>query len=493
MASQSAQQLQQFFNETGSESIAAINLDSIQQFVQAHEDTFRPVTMLIYIRTIVRFMDWAFQNRLMTFDRHRRSTRAVRNVCLALQRKIKRTRAEEQVEKCRNRLPPEARSFYFNSRFVQKIRAMLAKPDASCEYLLNLRNYIMTALTLWNGNRPMVLRELTFDDIKSASRQVVDGVEYMVIQVGKHKTAGTYGASMLSLPVDMHREVVNFSDLVQRTFQVGSGRVFRTREGVELNSSSTVNRMIQCSWRRSGAEEKFPQRFNATETRRLMTTETRSMDPDAYALVAAQLGHSVSQADKAYALQRRSKLSCAAVHKIDKALRLTEKDREAETYPLQPLCDRMNRTPKDRADDTESGPSATEQGPRGTSQDNPADDSTDEGEQAMIRFPLLPNSSAAFRKELLDAIAELPWGDIQWKANYWMYNRSCEEFSQESSVVDVAEAFSNEVYKRHGINVISELLALGVVPRGDGNVELLMMIIAASKIGDYLSAFFPPS
>ena len=77
-----------------------------------------------------------------------------------------------------------------------------------------VRNYLLTAITLWNGHRPAVLLNLTIRDVlhgeitqvpdNANEEESVSDSTYFCITVGKHKTKKTWGegggAAIISLP-----------------------------------------------------------------------------------------------------------------------------------------------------------------------------------------------------------------------------------------------------------------------------------------------------
>lgn len=95
---------------------------------------------------------------------------------------------------------------------------------------------------------------------------------------------------------------------------------FQTQSGLRLSSTTRINACLQRSYKASGAQDKFPQKSTITKTRKLLTSAARDQNSADAALVAAQLCHSVQQADNTYRLQARRMLSSEAVHKMGRAI-----------------------------------------------------------------------------------------------------------------------------------------------------------------------------
>lgn len=191
----------------------------------------------------------------------------------------------------------------------------------------------------------------------------VDGPEpeadrrYVNILVGDHKTAGTYGAAIITVQPALFKELIKYAALVREMFGLHDGDpLFPTEAGTPFSDTSAINKCLNESYVRSGTKTLYPKKFSATANRRLITTESRNVDPQSAALIAAQLCHSTAMADKTYALQRRKGLSSAAVHLADAAIRQRAED--ARVMPRLAV-EAMAHEEKDRVQREKKGKNLT--------------------------------------------------------------------------------------------------------------------------------------
>lgn len=186
----------------------------------------------------------------------------------------------------------------------------------------------------------MVLYELTIGDVMRGEVEVVEGEgteserKYVMILVGKHKTSKACGPAIISVPVSMYKELMKFIKLIGDVFGLDDDHpVFCTEEGGIFADTSGINKCLQDSYAHSGMQIQFLQKFTATTNRKLITTESRNIDPSVAALIAAQLCHSVAMSDRSYVLLRQKQLSSKAVHFADIAIR--ERTEQEKTRPVK--------------------------------------------------------------------------------------------------------------------------------------------------------------
>lgn len=115
---------------------------------------------------------------------------------------------------------------------------------------------------------------LTLTQVRDAMVEVMDGEgpqedrTYMTMAVPSHRTSIFHRDALISVPVDMYRELLSFIKLVEKLFSLpGHFRLFPTQDSESINTSTVKNVMINRSYRNSGAQDKFPQRFTITSTR----------------------------------------------------------------------------------------------------------------------------------------------------------------------------------------------------------------------------------
>ena len=335
-ARQSAQQAQDFFSSTGGKSVSFINATTVSKFVEDNErrsgrSRKRATTMLQYVTTLLRLLLWAVQNGHIAQERYMLIKGALENICAKLRRDGRQEKATQNLHMYRNRLPAKIRSFFLTSSWTQRVHQRIDRSRSIKEVplrkLLEFRNYLLMSLTLWNGSRPMPLRLLTLADIRQATSQTAPGEGsaiyrlYKVVDVSKHKTAGTWGAAHLSMPPDLYDELLVYGKLVVAMYELSvHDPIFRLEKGNPMKKSTNVNKAIQAAWRDCGGLATFPAKFNCTQNRRLITTAVRNKDPSKAALIAAQLCHSVAVADSIYAFEQSKQMGTNAVHLAMEAL-----------------------------------------------------------------------------------------------------------------------------------------------------------------------------
>ena len=148
------------------------------------------------------------------------------------------------------------------------------------------RDYLMTAIKFLMGHRPTVLRNLTIQEFRNARLHVVDGSEpqadrtYMTILVAKHQTSRSHGAAIISVPMKLYRQMVGFFRMINALFGLpNSGPFFTVSNGGPIDRSSSVYEMIKRSYKMSGTQHKYPQNFTITQTRKMLTSASRDLDP----------------------------------------------------------------------------------------------------------------------------------------------------------------------------------------------------------------------
>lgn len=166
-----------------------------------------------------------------------------------MKRKARQQRVESDVNLEGDRLPANVRDLFFRSQYVQRLQSRLRSGPLQLEDLPEVRDYLLVSILLWNGHRPMVLRQMTIGDVQRGQIEVAEGDRpqgsrsYMTIAVSRHKTAKTWGAAMVSLPPYLYRELIKYLSTVRCAFQLtDTSPVFLTDRGEAIPSSSVVNR-----------------------------------------------------------------------------------------------------------------------------------------------------------------------------------------------------------------------------------------------------------
>ena len=328
-ATQMSNRVQAFFDFNGTVHITCLNMDNLEAWTNHISKKFKAGTVLFYLRALKRFVDFLFSNDHINVGRNIKLTGTLRNIVSSLekQRKIQDVQSQVQVEA--DRLPAAVRHTYFNSAYIVSLRQSLmsGRPDRSL--FIPYRDYLILAISFYNGHRPVVIENLTNEQFRLATAEEVPGEEplsermYATMVVAKHKTTKSSGAAGVSVPPLIYRELRAFQRLTEVIFgprQPGAG-VFLTQTGDEICTASTVNDCIQRTYTASGTAAKYPQHINCTVNRKLVTSAARDSNPANAALVAAQLCHGVGQADRIYRLQAKRQQSAQAVHIIDKAVK----------------------------------------------------------------------------------------------------------------------------------------------------------------------------
>ena len=178
-----------------------------------------------------------------------------------------------------DRLPAAVTHCYFNSEYVLRLRQSLISGSPSRSMYIAYRDFLILAIEFYNGYRPMVLVNLTNDQIRTATIQEVDGPEplnqrvYASMLVAWHNTSKSSGAAGISVPPMIFRELRQFQLLSERIFGPRSPQegVFLTQFGEPITAVSVINECIQRTYTASGTQTKYPQHVTCTATRKLVS------------------------------------------------------------------------------------------------------------------------------------------------------------------------------------------------------------------------------
>lgn len=511
MAQRTSLEVQSYFDRFHPFSLGKLNERNFSIFVEEMRGTKKASSVLFYVRAWLKFLQFLLVRRYISDSRHTHLRTILVNIQNSLQREKKQQDVEADQDAYHGRLPPEVRHAYFQSDYVTKIRRVLMGGLCKDDFV-PVRNYLLTALTLWNGHRPGVLRELTFADVNRGEIEVVDDEgpaadrTYVCITVSKHKTVKTWGAAILSLPPLLWRELRKYMALAEVMFDLEEhSPVFLTVSGTGFETSSGLNACLQDSYSRSGTQQAYPQRFNATATRRLITTECRNVDPSSAPLIAAQLCHSVTMADRAYALKRKTQLSSKAVHLAEKSITIRSKEQNNQRRAV---------------DWEEPGPSAKERDLQG---DNDLDTETHvsgedieeaepmeegSGEREIegwkvqtkwgsqvgenlglgvgsVTFQDLPEDRGEFGTILGNLLQDLDWHQILQDAQFWTEDLSVYLLGQNTSVLVIADCLHDVLHERFTIDLFQILKT--EMPRADDednpSLHFVMAALAACRLG----------
>lgn len=346
-AKQIAQQVHDFFDKFAPEApdCSALNVKNLSTFVNENLSQKRAKTKLMYINSLQKYLSYCHIRQTVSVDQQSRSITVLNNLNRSLAKQANKEKAERALQDFREMVPAAARLAFFDSPWTRQIQQELSNMDSiEPSRTLDYRNYLLTTITLWNGNRSGALRVLNYTDMKNPKQNEVKDVgngqaktfKYISVHVAKHKTSGTYGAARITLPEAIFIHLYNFSKYIENIH--GSSHeslVFRNQDGTQVASASTISGMLKRGWEQSGVRAQFPQKFNATKNRSMMITICRDKDPAKAELMAAQMCHSVFMATQTYALQQRTRQSAEAVHFAAAASREAAEQQETEWRPPQ--------------------------------------------------------------------------------------------------------------------------------------------------------------
>ena len=132
-------------------------LDEILNLIESVSEGFSSYSLM-------KFLQLLMTKSLITVGRQIRLQKLLVNIQNSLARKGRVQRATAAQEQFHERLPPQVRSAYFSSECVRGIQELLTRDLVALDFIA-VRNYLMTALTLWNDHRPAVLLNLTIRDV----------------------------------------------------------------------------------------------------------------------------------------------------------------------------------------------------------------------------------------------------------------------------------------------------------------------------------------
>ncbi|MCG7878656.1 MAG: hypothetical protein N0C90_20355 [Candidatus Thiodiazotropha endolucinida] len=392
----------------------------------------------------------------------------------SLRKKSKEETVKRRVQEDRQKVPSEARTFFFNSKWVESVKKRLKTAVPSTTHsrdLVEYRNFLITAITLWNGQRPMPIRLMSLDDVLCANESIADGSEneedrtYMVMSVAGHKTAKTWGEAHFSIPPWLYHLLLRYTQHIRLKYGFEEEKcVFRTESGTRLEQSSTVNQAIQAAWRASGTSNAFPGSLTCTSNRKLITTVVRNKDPSLAPLIASQLTHSVQTADRIYATERSKQLSSAAVHAAKRAM---EEGRVE-----------MNvRQEEEKVEEKEDEKSVEHE--------------TEVGNTLVIDFENIQEGTKRedFVEDLFIQLNILPFEIIERDANYWALQAGLGELSRLTSIIEIVASFRTRAQQLFNIDIFNEIQSLGAMPISqDPAVGLAVTIFSLAGIAEAFGA-----
>lgn len=171
--------------------------------------------------------------------------------------------------------------------------------------IIDSRAYISIRISIENGQRAGSISHMT---IKEFDQRQVEENGSARITVFHHKTCETHGPSILSLSPDLHNYLAQYVNHVRpllATSDVKEGHVFLSASGSNMTSSQLSN-AAKLFWKRATKTHKM---FNFTIVRKSVTTAVRQFtknDTNTAIILANQMTHDKSTADKHYHLTRNS-------------------------------------------------------------------------------------------------------------------------------------------------------------------------------------------
>ena len=235
-ACDTATQVQDFINYFGSETLEIVNPSNIEIYITHISKKIKPSTVLFYLRALKRFTDYLESKDRISARRHTRIRNLINNMQSTFEKRRQQQKADTAADKEEDRLPAAARVSYLESSYVTDLASSLLVPDSDVNNVLAFRDYLLTAITFYNGHRPMVLTEMTMRDFLNATMHVVEGEEaeeertYMSLLVREHKTSKSTGAAIISVPISLYRQMRGYYRLTSRIFGPSpSSRIFYKR------------------------------------------------------------------------------------------------------------------------------------------------------------------------------------------------------------------------------------------------------------------------
>ncbi len=223
--------------------------------------------------------------------------------------------------KCQeNLITPEDMIAFENSKAVKLAKCYLKECHTREQHIWSSeseicgsRAYVSIRIATENGQRAGSISHMT---LKEFENRLINEDNSARIFVLHHKTSETHGPSILSLSPELHNYVVQYINNVRPLLAVSendASHVFLSETGSKM-SSSQLSSAAKMFWKRA---TKTVKNFNFTIIRKSVTTNVRQLtknDANTAVILANQMTHDKSTADKHYHLTKNSTEEHVQIH-----------------------------------------------------------------------------------------------------------------------------------------------------------------------------------
>lgn len=287
----------------------------------------KPGTSKHYIRSIIKFMDFAISEEIAlppcTSDDFTAMKLRLHNWRKSYNKSVDKQTWENMENKISSLVTPEQVQLFENGELARSaIKIFGATVDDDCfvpsmlEYTTT-RDYLMTKIALLNAHRSgvsanMVVKEFNNHEINEAEGNVI-------IRVRHHKTFRKHGYAHICIPIQTFNFMKIFMKLRER-ISCSCDNVFVTWRGKPMTSGG-VSKQINSIWKRSGVYGDNPppkKNIGTTVIRKSVTSLVHEHHVDEALPVADLLAHSLTTAGKHYRRKKMEKQATIAVKTIQK-------------------------------------------------------------------------------------------------------------------------------------------------------------------------------
>ena len=292
----------------------------------------RPGTVKSYLTSLAKFFHFLE-------DAYDRGVKTLPNIGKELKIKLhameKRARAwgssisrlydterwEQILEDSRNAIPPEDAKHINDAKPAVQAKKLLIKSSGMAmneKQFVCIRDYLISRLTLENGQRPGPLETAKLRDFETAES---DGKGGYVMYVAQHKTSKA-GPAPLSMNTSLRNMIMLYVKHLRPLFAKKTVKeLFVTRSGHEFDG--TIGKRVTAWWRKARGKK-----VTSTALRKMTASTLHDADPVDKRKVHKHMCHKESTADKYYMTAARTRVALESHQIIRRNLGLDSKEEE---------------------------------------------------------------------------------------------------------------------------------------------------------------------
>ena len=163
----------------------------------------------MYINSLQKYLSYCHIRQIVSVYLQSRSITVLNNSNRSSAKQANKEKAARALQDFREMVPAATGLAFFASPWSRQIQQEISNMETiKPSRTLDDRNYLLTTITLWNGNKSGALRVLNYTDMRNPKQNEVKVAEngqaktfkYISVHFAKHKTSGTYGAAWITFP-----------------------------------------------------------------------------------------------------------------------------------------------------------------------------------------------------------------------------------------------------------------------------------------------------